>query len=324
MKRIPEIFFNNYLQKLSEINYESLDLSKYNDIISKLCGYVEKKEYCDNNYLIYADNDREIKLMPGNYDHSQFLKQFESEYYGSTQHTGNCHKSLLLFFEHIRKEYDLILIDLSPDLSLFSRSILRLSDHVINVLNPDCFAEVTLKLSYFKFEDKSNNLNYASLPVMPNYIGFIFNRCIKRTVRGQINLITTHDSILTKLNTLSKEHFNHDRLGVISDLSGNLLSIMHNGKLFFSELEDSNNKAKIRLLSSEMKHIITNIFDRIIQHNKTKDVVSKKGKKHTLSRDQQTAIIDEKQRTYKANNDILNKQKEIKIKENNLITKPIR
>jgi len=146
---------------------ESFDIYNKLDLRMRPGRYEDSK----NVFKIYQNGDKRIHLIPGSADTFKLSSVIDRN--ASHQDAITILNQFLLDYTVedterkgmiIQKEYDLIILDLSPDLSSLNQCLIRSSSYVLIPSTPDYFSRMSIKLLRRNLIDALTELDY--LPVI--------------------------------------------------------------------------------------------------------------------------------------------------------------
>jgi cellulose biosynthesis protein BcsQ len=168
-------------------------------------------------------------------------------------------------FNKMRRNFDLILFDLSPALNSLNYTILGLSNYIISPTINDLFSRIGFRLLKMKFISHNNFLNE------PKSLGYKMNRV--ETTKGEMTeKEEIHKNMMTKY--LKKIDVDSPFLGFLENfgtlnirLQGKRMTIydylLEETKEIYLNSTGSNKFCKSEILYGQMRNITINICDKL-------------------------------------------------------------
>jgi len=163
-------------------------------------------------------------------------------------------KYIKTLFNSLKKAYDYIILDLSPDLYPLNKTIISYSDSVLSIINPDSYGKISLLMinEFLSNEKEILNENNGK----NKFLGYVLNKCKIRNGK----MIESVLEYKNYFDTFCEDNKIRSFRGFIEDFNGRMNSDIHNEKLFFSDYNQKYNLGKIYEIRRELDSIITNIF----------------------------------------------------------------
>jgi len=148
--------------------------------------YEDKKKVFEIYRVNRRDKNRRIHLIPGSADTFKLSSSIDRNI--SHQDAINILNQFLASYtvddlEHkgvaIQKEYDLIILDLAPDLSSLNQCLIRASSYVLIPSTPDYFSRISIKLLRRNLLDTLMNDNNAPRDYRPIILGGFLSKSKK-------------------------------------------------------------------------------------------------------------------------------------------------
>jgi len=238
-----EIDFEEMVDKMSQIDYATRAFLRQDahDIVT-LVAKAEKDPKLPIEIKpakCSLTNLHEVDCILGNMDHSHVLYKLTRE--RNDNMPSHMFSALKNVIDKLAEEYDIVLMDLPPDMFELNKTLLRCSDYIVTVLNTDIFALVTSRMINRKLMREMHSEYYAELK-KPKLLGFVMNRV--KFMKGR--LVTQNQKHMNKAEEYWRDTLSISLpiLGCIPDFETQLKQETENYKCLVHDVRCSGNKSK--------------------------------------------------------------------------------